>query len=87
MECDQEVFQLVNCTDQLEEYLVLSLEDCHQRGVFTSEQAVEFLAKKLWKKNFEPRREYKPEVEVRDKLNNILLAHVPVTPGNLLPKA
>ena len=36
MDCDQEIFQLVNCNDQLEEYLVLSLEDCHQKNVFTS---------------------------------------------------
>lgn len=87
MDCDQEVFQLVNCNDQLEEYLVLSLEDCHQRNVYTSAEAVHYLATKLWKKNFESRRERNPVEEVRDKLCNIFLAHIKVTMDNMLPKA
>lgn len=37
MEADQEVFQLVNCNNQLEEYLVLSLQDCYERNVSTAE--------------------------------------------------
>ena len=44
MDCDQEIFQLVNCNDQLEEYLVLSLEDCHQKNVYTTEQARQYLS-------------------------------------------
>lgn len=40
MESDQEVFQSVSCTSEMEEFLVLSLEDCYKRNIFTSEQAV-----------------------------------------------
>lgn len=87
MECDQEVFQLVNCNDQLEEYLVLSLEDCHQRNVYTAEEAVSYLCTKLWKKTYESRKERNPADEVKDKLCNIFLAHIRVTMDNMLPKA
>jgi DNA-directed RNA polymerase III subunit RPC2 len=87
MECDQEVFQLVNCTQQLEEYLVLSLEDCHRHSVYTTDDAIDYLSKKLWKKNFESKREYRPRDEVRQKLASILLVHVQVAEDNLLPKA
>jgi hypothetical protein len=52
MDCDQEIFQLVNTNDQLEEYLVLSLEDCHQRNVFTTDEAIHYLSTKMWKKDY-----------------------------------
>lgn len=87
MDCDQEIFQLVNTNDQLEEYLVLSLEDCHQRNVFTTEEAIQYLATKMWKKDFESKRERNPIEEVKDKLCNIFLAHIKVTMDNMLPKA
>ena len=56
MDSDQEVFQSVHCTSEMEEYLVLSLEDCYKRNIFTSEQAVEYLSTKLWTKKFESRK-------------------------------
>lgn len=87
MEADQEVFQLVNCNNQLEEYLVLSLQDCYERNVSTAEEAILFLSTKLWKKNYETRKERNPVEEVKDKLCNIFLAHISVTMDNMLPKA
>ena len=41
----------------MEEYLVMSLEDCYKRNIFTQEQAIEFLSTKLWTKKFESRKE------------------------------
>lgn len=64
----------------MEEYLVSSLEDCYKRNVYTSEDAVDYLATKLWTKKFESRRERILKDEVLDKLKNILLAHIKVTP-------
>ena len=78
---------MVNCNDQLEEYLVLSLEDCHQRNVYTQQEAIQYLGTKLWKKNYETKRERNPIDEVRDKLCNIFLAHIKVAMENMLPKA
>jgi hypothetical protein len=45
------------------------------------------LSTKLWKKNYETRKERNPVEEVRDKLCNIFLAHVRVAMDNMLPKA
>lgn len=87
MDSDQEVFQLVNPDHHLEEYLVLSLEDCHQRNVFTSEEAVHYLGTKLWKKAYESKKQRDPAEEVRDKLCNIFLAHIKVTMDNMFAKA
>jgi DNA-directed RNA polymerase beta subunit len=52
MEYDQEVFQSAHCTEKMEEFLVSSLEDCHKRNIFTSEDAIDYLATKLWTKKF-----------------------------------
>ena len=56
MECDQEVFQNVHCTEEMEEYLVLSLEDCYKRRIFSQNQAIEYLATKMWNKKFDSRK-------------------------------
>lgn len=56
MESDQEVFQSAHCNEKMEEYLVSSLEDCYKRNIYTSENAVEYLATKLWTKKFESRK-------------------------------
>jgi hypothetical protein len=40
----------------MEEFLVFSLEDCYKRNIYTSEDAMNYLATKLWTKNFDSRR-------------------------------
>ena len=44
MECDQEVFQSAHSTSsttaKMEEFLVSSLEDCHKRNIFTTQDAI-----------------------------------------------
>lgn len=55
--------------------------------MYTADEAIQYLGTKLWKKNYESRKERNPVDEVKDKLCNIFLAHIKVTMENMLPKA
>lgn len=46
-----------------------------------------YLSTKLWNRNIDSRRVRNVLEEVQDKLCNIFLAHIKVTPTNMLPKA
>jgi DNA-directed RNA polymerase III subunit RPC2 len=87
IECEQEVFQLIDCTDnEMLQLLVLSLEDAHARKVFTPQDALEYLGRKLALKKYEVKRERNPTDEARDILANIFLAHIKVRNYDFYPK-
>ncbi len=66
VECEQEVFQLIDCRDnELLQLLVLSLEDAHSRRVYTPADALEYLGKKLAVKKYEVKIEKNPTDEAR----------------------
>ncbi len=87
IECEQEVFQLIDCGDsEMLQLLVLSLEDAHTRRVFTPSDALEYLGSKLAVKKYEVKQPRNPVDEVRDILANIFLAHIKVRNYDFYPK-
>eukprot|EP01135_Chromosphaera_perkinsii_P003763 Nk52_evm9s255 gene=Nk52_evmTU9s255 len=86
MECDQEIMQMVGNDKKSIEALANSFMDCRNAGVFTQEQALEYMGSKIrvsrrmWKS-----RKSKSD-EARDVLASVILGHIEVERFNFRPK-
>ncbi|EFC45012.1 predicted protein [Naegleria gruberi] len=76
IESDQEIVQLIGSDRKYIDALGPSFEECIREGVYTSEQAIEYMSRYLKLADF---RKNKPKMEeTREILSNIILCHIPV---------
>eukprot|EP00252_Welwitschia_mirabilis_P002829 TRINITY_DN12826_c0_g1_i1.p1 TRINITY_DN12826_c0_g1~~TRINITY_DN12826_c0_g1_i1.p1 ORF type:complete len:928 (-),score=181.14 TRINITY_DN12826_c0_g1_i1:493-3177(-) len=85
MESDQEFVQMVGRNPKFADILAPSLQDCASHGIYTQEQALEYLGAKVKSSRWEKPERSKVD-EVRDILLNVFLANVPVHHFNFRPK-
>lgn len=87
---DQEVVSLIGAEDALQQLLLPSLQEAKALGVFSSTQALEFMAGRLAQRGppraFSERRRKSKVDEARDVLANVVLCHVPVVRYGFGPK-
>ncbi|CAG5128580.1 unnamed protein product [Candidula unifasciata] len=83
--CDQDIVQLVGNEEEAFDAISPCLEECHRAQVFTSLQALEYVASKVRQRMYGSKRSKADEA--RDVLKNVILAHVPVVDWNFKPKA
>ncbi|XP_068646437.1 DNA-directed RNA polymerase III subunit 2 isoform X1 [Aristolochia californica] len=85
MESDQEVVQMLGRDPRYAAIFLASVQECASEGIYTQEQALEYLDQRVRKTPFES---IKPEKEGRamDILRNVFLANVPVSESGLRPK-
>lgn len=75
---DQEIVQLVGQELSIVSYIVPTLHECKELGVFSQMQALEYIGSKMRSKTSFGMKEKRPkEDEARDALANLLLHHVP----------
>ncbi|KAL9273937.1 DNA-directed RNA polymerase III subunit 2-like protein [Drosera capensis] len=84
MECNQEVIQMVGSDPCFISLLLPSIEDSVNLGIYSRQQALEFLESKVKRSRFQSPTAQEPEA-IR-VLSEIFLAHVPVQKNNLRPK-
>ncbi|XP_010242622.1 PREDICTED: DNA-directed RNA polymerase III subunit 2 isoform X2 [Nelumbo nucifera] len=85
MESDQEVVQMVGRDPKYGALLLPSIQECAGHGIYTQQQALEFLEKKVKKFSFSnPALE--KEGRAMDTLRNVFIANVPVRQNNFRPK-
>lgn len=83
VQSDKEVLQLIGGGDIFASHLALTLQTCMEDGIFTQQQALDALSKKIKGSGTAIRaggmsRRRSPVDEVRDILANVVLCHVPV---------
>lgn len=85
MESDQEVVQMVGRNPRYSALLLPSMEECASHGIYTQQQALEFLERKVKKLPF-----YNPSLEKEGRgmaiLRDTFIANVPVRQNNFRPK-
>lgn len=85
MESDQEVVQMVGRNPRYGALLLPSMEECASHGIYTQQQALEFLERKVKKLPF-----YNPSLEKEGRgmaiLRDTFIANVPVRQNNFRPK-
>lgn len=85
MESDQEVVQMVGRNPRYSALLLPSMEECASHGIYTQQQALEFLERKVKKLPF-----YNPSLEKEGRgmaiLRDTFIANVPVRHNNFRPK-
>ncbi|MCO5550846.1 hypothetical protein L7F22_004339 [Adiantum nelumboides] len=87
MESDQEIVQLVGRDPRYAGILAPSLQECSSLGVYTENQALEYLGTKVKVMQKAWVKQTKSKVdEARDILQNVFLAHVPVKEYNFCQK-
>ncbi|KAJ4832036.1 DNA-directed RNA polymerase III subunit 2 [Turnera subulata] len=84
MESDQEVVQMVGRNPQYAAFLLPSIEECASQGVFTQQQALDYLETKTKKSTFGSPSE--KENRALAILRDIFIANVPVKRNNFRPK-
>eukprot|EP00877_Chromochloris_zofingiensis_P003786 jgi/Chrzof1/13408/Cz07g31260.t1 len=80
-ESDQEVVALVGQEEALAALLMPTIQECKGLGVFTQQQALDYLGTKLTQRGprgFMERRRKSKVDEARDVLAHVILCHVPV---------
>ncbi|KAF7825950.1 DNA-directed RNA polymerase III subunit 2 isoform X1 [Senna tora] len=85
MESDQEVVQMVGRDPRYSSLLLPSIEECAKSGVYTKEQALEYLESKVKKSMFITDSSEK-EGRAYSVLRDVFLANVPVHQNNFRPK-
>jgi DNA-directed RNA polymerase III subunit RPC2 len=87
VESDVELVQLVGSEPEIVNALALSLEEPVKLGIYTTQQALQYIGNKVRGKSSSMgtssggnwyRRPQSPEEEARDVLANVVLSHVPV---------
>ncbi|KAL9643773.1 hypothetical protein ABK040_016075 [Willaertia magna] len=76
LESDQEIIQLIGTERKYLEILGPSFEECIKENVYTSEQAIEWMAKYLKMADFKKNKSKTDEC--REILSNVILCHIPV---------
>ncbi|EAR92467.1 DNA-directed RNA polymerase (macronuclear) [Tetrahymena thermophila SB210] len=89
VESEQEIFQLIGTEEHLLNRLALCLEDIEQSQVYTQQQALEYLSKRLRPKTFQDKKysSRNPVDEARDIITNVVLCHIPCKNYNYYPRA
>jgi DNA-directed RNA polymerase III subunit RPC2 len=76
LETDQEIVQLVGSDPMYSDGIAPSIHEAAQHGVYTQEQALEFLGTRI--KVFRNRKRFRPKAEeARDILAQVVLNHIP----------
>ncbi|KAI4323589.1 hypothetical protein L6164_023183 [Bauhinia variegata] len=86
MESDQEVVQMVGRDPRYSSLLLPSIEECAKCGVYTREQALEYLESKVKKSFFFSSDSSEKEGRAFSVLRDVFLANVPVKQNNFRPK-
>jgi DNA-directed RNA polymerase III subunit RPC2 len=76
LETDQEIVQLVGCEPLYINGLAFSLQECSLLGIYTQQQALEYIGQRI--KAFKRKRKRPKADEARDVLAYVLLNHIPV---------
>ncbi|KAF0983447.1 hypothetical protein FDP41_010512 [Naegleria fowleri] len=84
VESDQEIIQLVGSDRKYVDALGPSFEECIREGVFSADQAVEWMSRYLKPSDF--RKNKSKTEETREILSNIILCHIPVYKFNFKMK-
>lgn len=82
MESDQEVVQMVGRDPRYSSLLLPSIQECASEKIYTQEQALEFLEKKVARFSSSPNEKLTPMRILLD----VFVANVPVHQGDLRPK-
>ncbi|KAI8532058.1 hypothetical protein RHMOL_Rhmol11G0183900 [Rhododendron molle] len=85
MESDQEVVQMVGRDPRYSALLLPSIEDCASNAVYTQQQALEFLDKKVKKPQYFS-ASFDKEGKAMAILRDVFVANVPVRQNNFRPK-
>ncbi|KAE9446811.1 hypothetical protein C3L33_21269, partial [Rhododendron williamsianum] len=85
MESDQEVVQMVGRDPRYSALLLPSIEDCASNAVYTQQQALEFLDKKVKKPQYFS-ASFDKEGKAMGILRDVFVANVPVRQNNFRPK-
>ncbi|KAK9282832.1 hypothetical protein L1049_011055 [Liquidambar formosana] len=85
MESDQEVVQMVGRDPRFSALLLPSIEECASYGIYTQQQALEYLERKLKKSTYFGAFSEK-ENRVTTILRDVFIANVPVRQHNFRPK-
>ncbi|CAG9463203.1 unnamed protein product [Pedinophyceae sp. YPF-701] len=87
MQTDQEIMQAVASEPEICQLLVPSIDECHEKGVYTEDQALAYLGEHVKMARVGARARRTRVEEVRDVLAGVVLAHVPVVAFDFRPKA
>ncbi|KAK4253155.1 hypothetical protein QN277_010759 [Acacia crassicarpa] len=85
MESDQEVVQMLGRDPRYSSLLLPSIEECAKNGIYTKEQALEYLESKVKKSMFASDSSER-ESRAYSVLRDVFLANVPVHQHNFRPK-
>ncbi|XP_058188586.1 DNA-directed RNA polymerase III subunit 2 [Rhododendron vialii] len=85
MESDQEIVQMVGRDPRYSALLLPSIEDCASNAVYTQQQALEFLDKKVKKPQYFS-ASFDKEGKAMGILRDVFVANVPVRQNNFRPK-
>lgn len=79
MQSDQEVAQIIGTDPMYLDSLALSLQECSQKNIFTQQQALEYIGKKVKSVvNYGGSKNKTEAEEARDIFNNVILSHLPI---------
>jgi len=83
VQSDMEIIQMVGIQRKYLDTLMISLQECHERNIFSQKAALDYLAAKIKvKPGFERRRQQDP----MDLIHRQVLSHVECPNKNLAPK-
>ncbi|KAG6746546.1 hypothetical protein POTOM_048897 [Populus tomentosa] len=86
MESDQEVVQMVGRDPRYSMLLLPSIEECASHGVYTQQQALEYLEAMVKRSTYSSSSTEKQENRALAILRDVFIANVPVRKNNFRPK-
>ncbi|KAJ6677450.1 DNA-DIRECTED RNA polymerase I SUBUNIT 2 [Salix viminalis] len=86
MESDQEVVQMVGRDPRYSALLLPSIEECANHGVYTQQQALEYLEAMVKRSTYSSSSAEKQENRALAILRDVFIANVPVRKNNFRPK-
>lgn len=83
VQSDMEIIQMIGLEKQYLDSLMTSLQEVHERNIFSQKSALDFLSSKLKTKDS---RKQSKDVDAMQVLRRQLLSHIECTNNNLAPK-
>ncbi|CAE8724246.1 unnamed protein product, partial [Polarella glacialis] len=83
VQSDMEIIQMVGIQKKYLETLMPSLQEIHDKGIFSQKSALEYLANKI---KVKPGNERRPKQDPMEVIHRQLLSHIDCPNNNLAPK-